>query len=293
MADTPRVAVIIPAHNEATVLPATLGSLAGQDGIDQVAVVVVPNGCSDDTEAVARSFAGRLPGLRVIPVAAASKPNALNAGDRAAPPGARIYLDADIVLRPGLLRAMVAALDTPAPVLVCPRVEFDTAGATALPRAFYDVFARIQHANDTMTSGLYGVSAAGRARFGTFPELVADDTFVKRLFEPGERVDLDERFVVQAPRDSAGLLRMRTRVARGNQELAGLAGPHAPTTRQTARTLAALVRGDPGLAAKAAVYAGVVLAARLRARRSAGRPDRGWERDESTRAVPARAGADR
>lgn len=284
------VTVIIPAYNEAAVLGRTMDSLAAQDEIGQVKVVVVPNGCSDDTEAVARRYADRIPHLSVLPLDRPSKTNALNVAEATAPPGARIYLDADIELSPGLLRAMLRALDTDGPLLVCPRVEFDSSGAGAVPRAFYDVFSRLQDANPTMTSGLYGVSAAGRSRFAEFPPVEGDDTFVKRQFEEGERVWLPEHFVVRTPRDAAGLLRMRTRIARGNAELAGRATARPDGTNRamgtapgTLAALAQLVRGRPALAGRAALYVGVVTAARLRAVRTRRTDGRVWERDDSSR----------
>ena len=56
--DFPAGAVIIPAHNEASVIGRTLGRLAPLAAGGQVEVIVACNGCTDNTAEVARGFKG-------------------------------------------------------------------------------------------------------------------------------------------------------------------------------------------------------------------------------------------
>lgn len=278
---SPVASVVIPAHNEATVIGRCLRALRSE-GLD-VEVVVAANACADDTAHRARV----IPGVTVLETPIASKANALNLADAAAATFPRIYLDADIVLRDGALPELVAALTTDEPRVAAPRVRFDTSRSSWLVRRYYDVFTRLSYTREGLVGlGVYGLSAAGRRRFGRFPDLAADDTFVQRLFAPQERVTVGGTFVVQAPRNLRNLLRVRTRVAAGNQALA--AHPHlvdngstfAQTTRGTVRELAHLVRSEPRLGSSALVFSMVTVMARLRARN--GRRPR-WHRDESTR----------
>src|SRR5687767_6777398 len=51
-----RVTVIIPAHDEAQAIRPTLTHLLSQDFDGQLRIVVVPNGCKDNTAEIARSF---------------------------------------------------------------------------------------------------------------------------------------------------------------------------------------------------------------------------------------------
>src|SRR5690349_17015586 len=101
--DTP-ASVVIPAHNEGTVIERCLDALFG--GIDPAAldVVVACNGCVDDTAQRAR-LSGHP--VRVLELGQASKAAALRAGDEAARYFPRLYLDADVVLAgPSALRVI-------------------------------------------------------------------------------------------------------------------------------------------------------------------------------------------
>ena len=84
--------VVIPAHNEQQVIGRCLARL--MDGLPpDTQVVVVCNGCTDDTAGIAATFGAR---LVVVEVDRPSKTGALNAGDGVASGFPRAYLDADI-----------------------------------------------------------------------------------------------------------------------------------------------------------------------------------------------------
>lgn len=280
-----RASIVIPAYNEGRILARCLDALGvlapPEGGPIPLDVVVAANGCSDDTVSVARGY----PGVTILDIPTPSKCVALNAGDDAASAFPRIYLDADIVLDEQALAGMVDALTTDRPAVASPHVHFATADSTWPVRAFYDAYTRLPYVtNGLIGLGVYGLSAAGRARFGRFPDIQGDDLFVQRLFADDERLTTPGRFHVQAPRDLTNLVKVRTRVARGTVELAraplGDAGDFSQTSAETARALGRLALGRPRLAPAAATYAAVTLAARLRARRS---HTATWQRDDSTR----------
>ena len=137
---------------------------------------------------------------------------------------------------------------------------------------------------DMVGTGVYALSAEGRRRFGTFPELIADDQFVQQLFDRPERRSVaGAHFVVHPPANLRGVLAMRARAYRGNRELArsGLARSEPPPSGLKSVLRRALV---PAHAPAVAVYAGVnVLAKGL----AYGRPSSTWERDESARLMAA------
>lgn len=290
----PVASVVIPAYNEGQVIARCLDSLLDDDAGGRLEIVVAANGCTDDTVEQARAFTG----VTVLDLPTPGKIDALNAADAVATAFPRIYLDADIELRPGTLTALVDALTTDEPRCAAPQLAFDLEGCSYPVRAFHEVFVQLPAMTSTLVGrGVYGVSRAGRARFGAFPPIQGDDLFVGRLFTPDEHVVVDGAAIVRAPRTLEQLIAVRTRVARGNVELAqadpaalGLppagtatepAGDFAASTGGTARAMLDLGRHHPRALPALAVYTGVTLVARLRARRTAG--TRTWDRDTSTR----------
>ncbi|MCH8612361.1 glycosyltransferase [Arsenicicoccus dermatophilus] len=278
----PRASVIIPAHDEGRVISDCLQALRTAAGEIPLDVVVAANGCTDDTVERARAF----PGVRVLDLATPSKVAALNAGDEAARTFPRIYLDADIVLSREALRDMISALDTDRAITSGPTVQFATTGSSWPVRAFYSVFAELPYVQNKLVGlGVYGLNAAGRARFDRFPDLTSDDLFVQRLFSAEERVVVPSTFLVQVPRTLTNLLRVRVRVAKGNRQLAehgpeAAEGDFTPSTGGTVSAIVRLVRRSPAAIPAVLVYLAVTVVARWRARRASATQ---WERDTSTR----------
>lgn len=273
--------VVVPAYNEGSVIEQRLAPLLTSFAIGELEVAIVANGCTDDTAEAAR----RLPGVRVLELAEPSKTAALNSGDAMVTGFPRIYLDADVRITATALRRLAEALTTDRPVVGAPRVTFDDGASSWVVRAFFRVFAVLPYASEGLVGlGVYGLSEAGRRRFGRFPNIVADDLYVQNLFRSEERVIVADTFEVVVPRDARGLLAVRTRVARGNRELIRRAeDPHSMATGgpQTIRALAKLIVTRSRLIPHAAVYIAINLLARSRARRAT--PGAAWERDESSR----------
>ncbi|MET7403288.1 glycosyltransferase [Dactylosporangium sp. NPDC005572] len=280
--DTPRTdlvaGVVIPAHNEATVIGRCLDALRDGASDDALDITVVANGCTDATAWIARAR----PGVRVLELPKASKSAALNAGDAVSAAFPRIYLDADIVLEPAAARALAAALTGPgAPLAVVPRRDLDVAGRSPLVRAFYAIDRHLP----AYRSGLFGrgvvaVSAAGRARFERFPDVLADDLFLDGQFHAAEKAVVEAVGArVATPRHSRELLRCLTRIRAANAQLRAA----DPTIRRAARLawLRDVVLHRPWLAPASVVYVTFAVRAALAARRA----EPTWQRDTSTRTL--------
>lgn len=208
--------IIIPAHDESRVLARLLQQIASI--ADDCEVIVVANGCTDDTAAVAASFSW----CTCIETPVASKVVALNAGDAVAHGQGRIYLDADVSVSPDTLRSLAAAISTPHPIVASPRVEIDSLGASLPARAYQRIWGMTDYRRDNHTgSGIYALSPAGRRRFGMFPDLISDDLYVRLLFSDAERrVTEGEPFTVFAPRTLRSQIRRLGRTMAGEMQLA-------------------------------------------------------------------------
>jgi len=118
-----RVSVVIPARDEAARIGPCLAGLAGDP--DVLEVVVVDDGSSDATAAIARAAGARV--VAGTPRAGwVGKPWALQQGLEAARGEIVVSLDADTRPRPGLAGALAAALE--AADLVTAGARFEAAG---------------------------------------------------------------------------------------------------------------------------------------------------------------------
>lgn len=274
-------AIIIPAHNEAGVIHGTLENLAPLLSHTGVDIIVVCNGCTDDTADIAR----RTPGVTVLETAASSKPSAMNLGDRATTRWPRLYLDADIAVEPSAVEAVFRELGEGSELLAArPSAVMDTRESSLPVRAYYRARARIPEQGTRLWgAGLYAASEAGHARFDRFPEVTADDSYFDSLFAEGEKTVVDTvPALIRAPRNSAALLQILSRHRRGFVEL----DTDAARSSDRAVALLGTIRGLPS-ALDAVWYAAFAVAARIRTRRDVGAGTRKWETDGSTRAPRA------
>ncbi|MET0933486.1 MAG: glycosyltransferase family 2 protein [Mycetocola sp.] len=285
--------VVIAAHNEENVIGQSLDALLDQAAPAPVEVVVSANGCTDRTAAVATRQ-----GVTVIDRREPGKAAALNAGDQAAVGFPRIYLDADILVPPGALAAVLDSFAAfPAPLAVVPRRHLNTEGRPWPVRAYFAINERLPaFRNGLFGRGMIALSEQGRARFDTFPVMIADDLFLDSLFSDAEKAELgDVEVVVEAPFTTRDLLRRLVRVRRGNADMreAAAAGRVDARVRPADRWawLRDVVLPNPRLAAAALPYLSITVLAAVLARREATAD--AWGRDESTRQQPpsARNGA--
>ncbi|MFC7545819.1 glycosyltransferase family 2 protein [Plantactinospora sp. GCM10030261] len=300
--------IVIAAHDEAGGVGDTLRGVLAHAEPDEFEVVVVANGCSDNTASVARA----VPGVAVLELPVASKPAALNAGDAVATRFPRLYLDADVRLDTADVRTLLAAVATSPAVAgsggdpadggaggepadgpdrssvlaAAPRRVLDTAGRPLLVRAYFAVNGRLPAFRGSLFGrGAIAVSAVGRGRFDTFPDVVADDMFLDSLFLPAEKREVTgARAVVATPHRTRDLLRRLGRVRAGAAMLRTTEQRVAPV--RGASWLVDVVLPRPWLLPAGICYALLTVLAELSARRPATR--RSWGRDESSRAGAAR-----
>ncbi|PJF08612.1 glycosyltransferase [Pseudorhodobacter sp. MZDSW-24AT] len=261
------LSVIIPASNEAGYIGDCLRHLCASDAA-AVQVIVVANGCRDATADVARAaLAAHLPqGWRaqVLELAQGSKPGALNAGDAAAVHPARVYLDADVTVSPGLLAALGAVLDTDAPRYASGTPVIPPA-QSAVTRAYARFWQGLPFNQTSATGyGLFAVNAAGRARWGAFPAIIADDTFARLQFLPPERVQVADTYHWPMIEGFSALVRVRRRQDAGGRQLNSLYPELMPREGKPALTLRGLLRLACRHPIGFATYAAVSVAVRAR-----------------------------
>ncbi|MFD4327805.1 glycosyltransferase [Nocardioides sp. NPDC058538] len=272
--------VVVPAHDESAGLRGNLTALLDGVPAGTFDVVVVCNGCTDDTATVARS----VPGVRVLETASASKALAVELGNAATSVFPRIHLDADVRLPgPDALR-LVGAVAEPGVHAAGPFREVPVSASSWPVRAYYRVWENLPN----VRSGLFGrgafcLSEEGQRRVDAQTRLMNDDLVVSEAFAPQERrIVMDASVVVQPPRTVADLVRRRTRVATGNHQADQHAARHASTS---VSDLIKLGLRRPSIGVRVPVFLTITLLARRLSRRAVRAGDyTTWLRDESSRA---------
>ena len=275
-----RASVVIAAHNEELGIGRCLDELLAASSELDLQIIVVCNGCTDRTASIASSYGEP---IEVLELERAGKISALNAGDSCATWFPRFYVDADVRLSPASLVAMVDTLEEPGVHAVVPTMQPELSDRPWTVRSYFTVWSELPYFREGIaSSGAYGLSEDGRARFDCFPDVLSDDHFALSLFARGERrVALGATSTIEAPWSLREIVKIKTRGFLGNRQL----GDRRQTSEQDQRrsSWAGVVARRPALWLHAPLYVVVNAVAELRARRRWSSGDFSWERDDSTR----------
>ncbi|MCK5728652.1 MAG: glycosyltransferase [Methylococcales bacterium] len=274
--------VIIPAYNEENIIVRCLEALQQQDFTGDLQIIVVCNHCHDQTANKVRAFNADIICLETD---IGSKTNALNLGDEAAKFYPRIYLDADIVLSQNAVREMCLTLNDEQHLATSAVAKMDLAQSSWGVKAFYDIWLNLPYCKEGMIgSGVYALSEQGRKQFQKFPLIIADDGYIRCLFTSEQRpLSLNCTAHVSAPKNLISLIKISTRSRLGGYELAEKFPQllHNETKDYKSASRAFLLNVKQW--AKIAVYIGVNIITRIRAKSQYKQKFNQWERDESSR----------
>ncbi|WP_375422889.1 glycosyltransferase [uncultured Friedmanniella sp.] len=276
--------VVIAAHNEEAVIGRCLESLLRQEDAGDLRIVVVANGCTDRTVAVAESY-----GVQVVELLDPGKAQALIVGDAQVEGFPRIYLDADIELPRHAVAAIEQAFASDSTVMaLAPSRRVATVHSTLPVRAYFAINQRLPAFHNSLFGrGVIVLSEQGRSEFDTFPVVVADDLYLDSLYSEDQKRELASvEVTVTAPTRTGPLLQRLARVRRGNAQLRQVADPNRPGqgVRRSDRLawLTEVVLPNPQLAPAAAVYVVLTVIAGVRGRRQTNSTTT-WGRDETSR----------
>jgi glycosyltransferase involved in cell wall biosynthesis len=283
--------VIIPAHNEETVIGRCLRHMLAGAPPGAMQVIVAANGCSDRTVEMARAAA---PDARVLELPVGSKTAAINAANRVAQHFPRIYVDADVEIAYGSLAALADGLREPDIMTAAPAIRMDLSHCTWPMRAYYRAWLRQPYARAGKGgAGCYGLSQAALAAVGEFPPIIGDDIWIHTRFPDAQKryISADRAgqavfSVVRPPRTAREQMRVEARRQNGNAEVRRLyPSPYFANANNGGGLRAALRSGTQPV--DLLVFFAMKLAARLLARWN-DRLGKGkaWTRDMSTRQAP-------
>ena len=237
MTSAPNISIVVPAHNESAGIAGTLKQLLAATAPDSgerpnqpdseipnFELIVACNACTDSTAEVAHTAA---PGACIVERPERGKAGALNQAFAYASGNTMLVVDADTTLDRQTLAALVTTLGEEGVLAASPAVRFDFEGVSPIVRAYCRAFTRHPYLQSGVGgAGVYGLSSSGRAALGEFPQVIADDEYVRRkLPMSGQRrvsaaADGTPVFVwVKPPRTLRALIRTDIRSRRGDREL--------------------------------------------------------------------------
>jgi glycosyl transferase family 2 len=285
----PLGSVVIPAHDEAGVIGRTLAGLTTGVAPGALDIVVVCNGCADDTSSIARA----VPGVRVMEIPEPSKALAVAAGNRSTGVFPRVHLDADVEITGTDVLSLVAALRDRGVLAAGPRRQVALEHSSWPVRAYYRVWNELpQVQRGRFGRGVFALTEEGQARVDALPAVLGDDLAISEVFADHERLVVEEaNAVVHPPRTLSDLVKRRTRIATGNAQATDL-GLRRRQSVTTLRTLLRVGLRRPRAGLCLPVFLAVSVLAKHHARRTVRAGDfTTWLRDESSRASEGRAHA--
>jgi glycosyltransferase involved in cell wall biosynthesis len=207
--------IIVPAHNEASVIAACLDSLSEQRGVDKI--IVACNGCTDNTVAIVKNY----PGVLCLDIATPSKVNALNEAEKQVQSWPVFYIDADTRLSAHAVEKICAAMESGELLLAAPEPVIDTSASSWWVKQYYKVWLSLPYIQDGVVATCsFVISEQGRKRFKNFPAIINDDGFVRCQFSSAERGNVPGTQVfITAPRELYSLIKIKTRARLGNMQL--------------------------------------------------------------------------
>lgn len=275
--------IVIPAYNEGENITKLLESIVPEDTRLQLEIAVVCNGCTDNTHELALRFTDR---VTVQNLVQPSKTAALNRGDAVVASFPRIYLDADVKTNKSVLLDYLEQMRSSGLPSGGININFELDGRPYLVKCFYAIWSSLPYQSArtrSMGSGFYALSEAGRSRFSKFPDVVADDEFINRLFSPDQRFQPpDLSVVVRAPKTLLGLIRIKSRSYAGNRQLERLGIVGTGERLGTKKELLGLLRSKE-TCTPTLVYIAIQTLARAHSRIFRATARGIWLRDESNR----------
>jgi glycosyltransferase involved in cell wall biosynthesis len=212
--------VIVPAHNEASVIEDCLNSIINQSGIDNI--IVACNGCTDNTVEIVTT---KFPSVTCLDIEKPSKTNALNvAEEKAKALGISypvFYIDADTQLSENAIQHISQVMDTGDVLLSAPTPIINTDKSSFLVKTYYKVWTNLPYIKEgVIATCSFIVSEEGRQRFDKFADVIGDDGYIRCHFKNKEIANIKgAEIYITAPKDIFSLIKIKTRARLGNMEL--------------------------------------------------------------------------
>ena len=275
--------VIVPAHNESSVIEACLDSIIDQPEVDHI--IVACNGCTDDTADIVRK---KYPDVHCLDISTPSKVNALNEAEAFARElGITFpvyYIDADTKLSKDCVSGVNQYLKTSDTLLAAPTPIIDTSHSSWIVQTYYKVWMNLPYIKEgVIATCSYIVTEEGRSRFDKFPDVINDDGFIRCNFWNREISNVPgTEIYIRAPKDIYSLIKIKTRARLGNMQLQASGQCKVIENKQYGSVMKSRLLSRDWFST--IIYIGIAGVIRIRSKRQFKRlKDYRWEKDLSSR----------
>jgi cellulose synthase/poly-beta-1,6-N-acetylglucosamine synthase-like glycosyltransferase len=189
---TPRVTVVVAAHNEESVIQRRLENLLALDyPADALSVVVASDASTDGTNATVESFAVREPRVRLLDCPRGGKVAAQNRATAEIESPIVAFSDANATWAPDALRHLVANLADPEVAYVCGQLRLEAAEGGNQEGLYWRLEMRLREAESrlgSVTGGNGSIYAVRRSQYvDVDPRWGHDLSFPYRMVQAGKR----------------------------------------------------------------------------------------------------------
>jgi Glycosyl transferase family 2 len=278
-AESKSFSIIMPVYNEAKLLGTTIPNLL--NGLaDAAELIIICNGCSDDSAETARNLVGHRG--RVIDIREKGKANAIRTAERTTTTFPRFFVDSDIMFKGSDFLSLIDALKQPGTLIVSPVAHFDTTECTWAARAISRIWVSLPYGGKEGIHGVIGVSGECRKLWGELPDTMADDSYMSsQVPAEGRRIVHAVVLTSRAPRTFWTYVRVRSRWLRGDQQLHDMGLQSVGSGGQKSALVKALI--NPRTTVDALVYTAHRLMAGVLAKIESKSPSTQWYTDNSSR----------
>jgi glycosyltransferase involved in cell wall biosynthesis len=214
---SPKISLIIPAHNEQAVIAQMLGALHEFLLSGACEIIVVANGCTDLTALRARRAC---PEATILEVDHAGKANAINIGFAQAIGSVVVFVDADLMVTPKAIVQLCQPILDGVAQAACGEMDVDLARASWPVRQFYAGWKLNPYHDQGKFGGLFALSSVCAAGIFPIPLVTADDEYIARQIPDEKLVFVPQAtFTAFAPHGWSDLIAIRRRSRRGTRQL--------------------------------------------------------------------------
>lgn len=216
--------IVIPAYNESKLIAHRIELLANSLPPNCNEVIIVCNGCIDDTEGYAQEAINKIEQshclFKIESLPLGCKVSALNYGVACSSNKYIVLLDADIDISGFDCATLLSALEQKKLMAASPRARFNFEHSSYLVKKFYRCVSQSSYNSTHRIANVIALTPHAVEQLFPLPKVIADDAYIQRSIGQSHYQVIEElSYIFHCPKTVLSALKVQTRIIRGNLEL--------------------------------------------------------------------------